>query len=202
MLNITKKFSIFSAAALFSLTAHADPVKDLFHHTGAPIGGNPNGKITIVEFFDYRCALCVHTSEVVDEIIKSNPDVRVEYIDYPILGDVSESAARAALAANLQGHYQELSQTMLMGHSLYSEDAIFDTAKILGLNIDKLDKDMGSEHISEQLRSNYALAQQYNINSTPAFVIGKTDAMDSKDVKFIVNEISQNSIADAVKAVS
>lgn len=196
------KFIAISLISLFTFNAHAETVKDLFHAANAPIGGNPDGKITVVEFFDYRCALCVYTSEAIDDIVKSNPNVRVVYMDYPILGPISDSAARAALAANKQGRYQELSQTLLLGHSLYSEDVIFDTAKLLGLDLDRLDKDMGSDAITDQLKMNYALAQEFNIHSTPAFIVGKTDAKDSKDVKFIVSEISKDRIEEAINEVS
>lgn len=198
MFNVCKKLFVFSAI-LFSFGAHAESVSDLFQHSGAPVGGNSEGKVTVVEFFDYRCALCVHTSEVMDEIVKANPNVRVIYMDYPILGDISDAAARAALAANLQGRYQELSQTLLMGRQLYTEDAIFDSAKILGLDIDKLDKDMDSESIVNQLKTNYMFAQEFNIHSTPAFIIGKTDAKDLKDVQVITDDVTKEHLEDAIK---
>lgn len=203
MFNVCKKLFVFSTILFsFALSAHAESISELFQHSGAPVGGNPEGKITVVEFFDYRCALCVHTSEVMDEILKANQNVRVVYMDYPILGEISDAAARAALAANLQGRYQELSQTLLMGRQLYTEDAIFDSAKILGLDLTKLDKDMDSDSIVNQLKANFMFAQEFNIHSTPAFIVGKTDAKDMKDVQVIVNEITKEHLEDAIKEVA
>jgi protein-disulfide isomerase len=82
--------------------AYADP---LFHQENDPIGGNPNGKVTIVEFFDYQCPHCVDMAPIIDSIVKANPDVRVVYKEFPVRGPLSKLAASAALAANQQGKY-------------------------------------------------------------------------------------------------
>src|SRR5689334_12549783 len=87
---------------LFSFAVKAESVNALFHQNSDPVAGNPKGKVTVVEFFDYQCSHCMTMAPVIEAIIKNNPNVRVVFKDFPIRGPVSEFAAKAALAANKQ----------------------------------------------------------------------------------------------------
>ena len=97
----------------------------LFNQSNDPIAGNPNGKITVVEFFDYQCPHCTTMAPVMADVIKANPDVRVVYKEFPIRGPMSEMASRAALAANKQGKYMVLSHALLTSTQPLSEEVIF-----------------------------------------------------------------------------
>lgn len=171
--------------------------KNLFQEKNDPVSGNPNGKITIVEFFDYQCAHCIDVAPVVKEIIKSNPDVRVVYKEFPIRGPISEFAARAALAANKQGKYDELSHGILNATKPLTKENILDVARNMGINMDQLKKDMDSKSIEEQLQANIKLAQNLKLFGTPAFFVGKING-NASDVNYIPGQIDQKQLQDII----
>lgn len=163
----------------------------LFHQTGDPVIGNPNGKITLVEFFDYQCPHCVEMVPVVTAIVKANPDVRVVYKEFPIRGPLSETAARAALAANKQGKYQAFSHGLLQAARPLTDEIIFQVAKDAGLNIDQLKKDMNDKSIQEQVKNNIKLAQDLKLFGTPALFIGKTDSHGKEPINYMPGVMDQ-----------
>ena len=70
-----------------------------------PVGGDPQGDVTIVAFFDYNCLYCMKSHPELVKLLESDRRIRVVYKDWPIFGDISVYAAQVALAANLQGKY-------------------------------------------------------------------------------------------------
>lgn len=144
---------------------------ELLQNSESPVAGNPNGDITVVEFFDYNCGYCKRVAPTVAAVLKNDPNVRVVYKEFAILGPQSVVAARAALAAKRQGKYYEF-HVALMSAEQADENAIAVTARGLGLDYAQLVKDMEDPAISEQLERNYRLATAIGINGTPAFVIG------------------------------
>lgn len=200
MLQKQMKFLICIIGLLFSVSMAfaAESVSSLFRHPGDPVAGNPNGKITIVEFFDYQCSHCMSMAPVINDILKNNPDVRVVFKDFPIRGPMSEYAARAAIAANLQGKYYQFSHALLTTSLSLTEDSIMDIAKNTGLDVNKLKKDMQSTAVNNEIKNTYHLAQEFKITGTPAFFIGKTDAKNSSDVNFVLGEMTQGDLQDAI----
>jgi protein-disulfide isomerase len=85
---------------------------DLLNDPSSPVSGNPAGDITLVEFFDYRCGYCKRVAGAVTQLQKDNPRVRVVYKDFPILGESSELAAKAALASRAQGKHQAFHEAL------------------------------------------------------------------------------------------
>ena len=100
----------------------------LFHDNNDPIGGNANGKVTIVEFSDYQCSHCVEVAPIVDGAIKDNSNVRVVVKEFPIRGPVSDIAARAALAANKQGKYWDFHVALFKDGMGFTEEKVFTIA--------------------------------------------------------------------------
>jgi protein-disulfide isomerase len=149
----------------------------VFHHAGDPVTGNSNGRVTLVEFFDYRCSHCMAMSPILHSIVSKNADVRVVYKEFPIRGKTSVFAAKAALAANNQGKYIELHDAMLDSDNL-DETKVLSLAKSVGLDVDKLQTDMNSVAIEEAIRENYELARQMGIYGTPTFYIAPNNASD------------------------
>lgn len=173
----------------------------LLHQSGDPILGNPNGKISIVEFFDYQCTHCIHMAPVIAAIVKANPDVRIILKELPIRGPISDFAARAALAAHKQGKYHDLSLNLLTaaGKETLSEESILEKAKTLGLNVDQLKKDMHSKEVDEQIKSNYKLGQDLKLLGTPAFFIAKTDTTTKEgDIKYMPGLQSQEQLQNQI----
>ncbi|CAN0273651.1 unnamed protein product, partial [Discosporangium mesarthrocarpum] len=144
---------------------------ELLQNADSPVGGNPKGDITVVEFFDYNCGYCKRVAPTVAAVLQNDPNVRVVYKEFAILGPQSLVAARAALAAKRQGKYHEF-HNALMSAEQADENAVVATARALGLDYAKLVKDMEDPAITEQLERNYRLATAIGINGTPAFVIG------------------------------
>lgn len=168
----------------------------LFKQNEDPIAGNPSGKITIVEFFDYQCPHCSDMAPVIDSIIKANPDVRIVFKEFPIRGPLSSYAARAALAANKQGKYYEFSHALLSSNKPLSENLILEVAKNSGVDLEQMKKDMNDVAVSAQLKTNTKLAQDLKLFGTPAFFIGKTDA--PADINYIPGRMEQAQMQEAI----
>jgi protein-disulfide isomerase len=128
--------------------------------------------VTIVEFFDYRCGYCKKSQPTVDELAK-RPGIRIVYKDLPILGPDSMTAAKAALAADKQGGYQKLHDAMIASSAPLTTESITKLATELGLNAEKLHKDMDSPEVQAAIANNIALAEKLSVQATPTFVVGE-----------------------------
>ena len=181
-----------SAADRQLLAANRDA---LLNDPASPVGGNPNGDVTVVEFFDYRCGVCKRIHPIVEQLVKTDPNIRRVYKEWPILGPNSVLASRAAIAARKQGKYLSLHKVMIEANSTYGEDAVMAMAKSVGLDTARLARDMRSPETDAVLRDNYALAQKLKLNGTPSFVIGDTllrGARDLESLRAIVAEARGN----------
>ena len=143
----------------------------MLHDASSPVGGNPAGDVTIVEFFDYNCGYCKRVAPTVKALLKSDPNVRVVYKEFAILGPPSVLAAKAALAAQRQGKYVPFHEA-LMSSGRATGSTIAALARNLGMDYGKLLKDMEDPAIGKTLQRTYRLASLLGINGTPAFVIG------------------------------
>jgi len=138
-----------------------------------PIAGNASGDVVIVEFFDYRCPYCKRVVDPLMKAIEEDGNVKLVFKEFPILGPDSVLAARAALAANLQGKYVDFHRALMGSETRVSEENLFTIAESAGLDVDRLMADMESPEIAEHIGKTYALAESLGIGGTPAFVIGK-----------------------------
>jgi protein-disulfide isomerase len=145
---------------------------DILNDPGAPIGWNPDGDVTIVEFFDYRCPYCRAVMPRLAQLKKQDRGIRYIYKEWPILGPVSKVAARAALAAWKQGRYEEFHEALMTYPGKLTEKGVFETAERLGLDVDRLRADMEAPEIAESLARTQDLAKALGVTGTPAFVIG------------------------------
>ena len=144
---------------------------------------NEDGRVPIVEFFDYQCGYCKRMlpSAVADEfprfahvvrLLDENRSVRFIYKELPILGDASTVASRAALASKKQGRYIDFHNALMALRRPLDEDAVFDVAEDVGLDVARLRTDMEDPAIDEIIERNRALAQTMGLRGTPSFVIG------------------------------
>ena len=138
----------------------------------APVAGNPNGDVTLVEFFDYRCPYCKRVAEPLAELLKADRNLRFVYKELPILGPESVVASRAALAARAQGKYQPMHDALMRARGTLDEQAVFRIAGEVGLDVGRLKADMARPEITAMLDRNLKLAKDLGLNGTPAFVIG------------------------------
>jgi len=138
----------------------------------SPVLGDPHGDVAIVEFFDYACGYCKAIEPRLESALRSDAHVKLILKEFPILTPESLIAARAALAARRQHKYQEFHQALMAYRGPWNEDAIFSTAKSVGLNIDRLRHDMVAPSIANEIIGNFNLARGLRIFQTPAFVVG------------------------------
>lgn len=151
----------------------AERRQELVGRAGDPVLGDPAGDATLVVFMDYRCGYCRAMAPALRALLDSDRRVRLVVKEFPILGPDSTTAARAALAARAQGRYGDLHWALLQAKEL-SEGAILDLARRLGLDTERLARDMKSAAVERTLEDNRALAEVLGISGTPAFVIGDT----------------------------
>lgn len=146
-----------------------DTLKDDKNLTAA---GNPKGDVTIVEFFDYNCGYCTRAYNEVATLLEDDKNIRVVFMDMPILGPSSMEASKWSLAAHEQGKYWEYHQAIMDHEGPKEADTLEKLAKDLGLDVKKMKKDKESKEIADQLSKNIEVAQEMGIRGTPGFVIG------------------------------
>ncbi len=134
---------------------------------------NPDGKFTVVEFFDYRCGYCKLAAPEVVKLIAQNPDVRFVFKEFPIFGEVSDTAAKVALTRQAKAKGVQLYQSLMADKAL--DDAALDRHLVeVGINPAEARKDAQHPMIDRQILDTHALAQAMKIDGTPSFIIGNT----------------------------
>ncbi len=171
----------------------------LFHSASDPVAGNPNGAVTLVEFFDYQCPHCVEMTPVIDHMIQSNDNLRVVFKEFPIRGPMSNAATRAALAAQKQGKYFDMHKALMASKTQPLTDKIIDDiAQSIGLDMTKFKADMKDASIDAQIKADYELAKDMKIMFTPVLFISRTDGKPNT-VTFIPGQAPESALTDAVK---
>jgi protein-disulfide isomerase len=139
----------------------------------SPVGGNPQGDVTMVEFFDYNCGYCKRTHGERLAALEKDKKVRLVYKELPVLSPVSEQAAKAALAAHRQGRYEAMHDALMTHEGRLDDKAIQDAAKKAGLDWQRLQDDMTKPEIQAEIDANLALARAIGLKGTPGFIIGE-----------------------------
>ena len=155
--------------------------------------GNIDSKLIIVEFVDYNCGYCKKTLPTIAKLMKKFDNIQIVFIDYPILSESSEIAARASLAANEQNAYFEYHTILLNNKKLINEDSLYKIAKELSLDIEKFKKDMSSEKIKNNIIKNVRFANSLKIRGTPTFIIGNQILPGAYDYEKLKKIILDNS---------
>lgn len=145
---------------------------DLLNDPASPVSGNLNGEVTVVEFFDYRCGFCKRVAPAVTQLQKDDARVRVIYKNFPILGEASELAAKAALASNAQGRYQQFHEALLAAKTELTKEQVLHIAADVGLDAKRVETEMNSPEWATIIERNRTLAKELGITGTPAFVVG------------------------------
>ena len=161
----------------------------------APVLGNPDGDVTVVEFFDYNCPYCKRAMPEVQALLDADPNVRLVYREWPILGEGSVYAARAALAAREQGKYEEFHWALMGLKGRVESERVLKVAAEIGLDVDRLKADMNSPAVEEHIASSMQLAQALGFNGTPSFVIGDSlvpGFVERDQLKQFVDETRSN----------
>jgi protein-disulfide isomerase len=170
---------------------------ELLRDAKSPVGGNLNGDVTIVEFFDYRCPYCKQVEPALEALLKEDPGIRVVYKEFPILGPASLIASQVSLAALKQSpqKYARLHAALMSAKGDLGQDSILKAAEAAGLDVVKIKADMNGKDIDALIKRNYVLAEALNIRGTPAFIIGTAMSPGAVDLATF-----KRMVADARKA--
>ncbi len=145
---------------------------ELLYDPAAPVLGDPEGSATVVEFFDYRCGFCRRMVPTIRALLDEDGEIRLVLKELPVLGPDSMLTSRAALASRAQGLYTPFHFALMEAEDL-SEAGIYRIAEEVGLDVERLQRDMGSPEVTAAIEANYQLARDLGVQGTPAFVIGE-----------------------------
>lgn len=137
--------------------------------------GNPQGAVTMVEFFDYNCGYCRRAVADMMALIDANPDLRIVMKEFPILSSGSVEAARISVALKDMdpAKYLEFHQELFTRPGTADTAKALSVAKDLGLDVEKLKAAAGQTTVTENITEVHELAQLLGITGTPSYVIGK-----------------------------
>jgi protein-disulfide isomerase len=169
---------------------------ELLSDASAPVAGNPEGDVTIVEFFDYRCPYCKQVEPHLAALLKEDPKLRIVYKEFPVLGPESVFASRMALAARKQGKYAIFHDAMMTAKGNVTEETVLSVARSVGIDVARAKTDMTAPDIQEIIKRNYALADALDIQGTPAFIVGDTlvpGATDLDSLRRLIAEARKTS---------
>jgi protein-disulfide isomerase len=160
------------------------------------VGGNPNGDVTLVEFFDFRCPFCRTAHEEVAKVIAADPNVKIVYRDIPILDapgqpPLSRRAAQLALAAAKQGKYKAFYDRVFAAPGRISQESLVAAVRATGLDEKRAVRDMESDDIRKGIERNLKLASTIGIDGTPGFVIGDELFVGAKNASELLAAIKR-----------
>ena len=131
----------------------------------------------MVEFFDYNCGYCKRAMTDMMDLMKADPNLRVVLKEFPVLGEASVQAAQVAIALNMQDKggkkYLDFHQKLLSGRGAIDKNKAMATAKEVGADMARLEKDLASPEVKATLEETFKLAEPLGLNGTPSYVIGK-----------------------------
>ncbi len=182
--------------------------KELVIDPSTPIGGNPRGNVTVVEFFDYQCGHCRRVQPIVQDFVKQDGNVKVAFKELPLMGPLSIEAAKTGLAVHKldPAKYSQFHAHLMSSGSNLSQETIEKAVGKTGLDPADVATAKEDPAIIAALRKNMNLAHSLGINGTPSFVIGRElipGALDSKTLEQLVTEArmtTKDFHADVVRA--
>ncbi len=161
---------------------------------GLPALGNPDGDVTVVEFSDYNCGYCKRVFPVLWDKVNADGNIKLYVMEYPILGDSSVYAARAALAAP-QDKYEDFHRALMDHKGKLDEDVVMSIAKDQDIDTDALTTAMKDPQVDAKIARSFQIAQALGITGTPAFIIGDTlvpGAMPAESLDALVKQARES----------
>ena len=135
------------------------------------VGGNPAGRIVLVEFTDYACGYCRASHPEVERLIRDHPQVKVVYREVPVIAEISKDAALMGLAAARQGKYKAYHDAMFTGPPA-SRAAIDAAARRAGLDMAAARAFTASPEAARELDANVEMMRELRLGGTPSFILG------------------------------
>ncbi len=157
--------------------AVAENKATLFSSPHQVVLGNPQGNVTMVEFFDYNCGFCKRAMSDMFDLIKTDSNLKFVLKEFPVLGEGSVEAARVAVAARMQDttgkKYVEFHQKLLGARGAADKMRALAVAKEVGFDMARIEKDMNSDEVKKTIDENLKLAEALGVNGTPSYVVGE-----------------------------
>lgn len=172
---------------------------ELLNDPMSPAGGNLRGDVTLVEFFDYNCPYCRQVGPVMVDAEAADPQLRIVYKEFPILGPNSTAAAKVALATHRQGRYAEFHKALMQVKGVADGASALKLAGELGLDVERLKKDMEAPEIQAAIDRNLALARALRITGTPSFIVGdqlKPGATDLDTLQALIGRARKHQLQE------
>jgi protein-disulfide isomerase len=169
--------------------AVADHRDELINDPNSQVFGNPQGDVTVVEFFDYHCPWCKAMVDRLLDTVNSDGKIRLVMKEFPILGPDSVYASRAAIASQQQKLYPQFHAALMHLKGPLSEDVVMQTARSVGIDVDRLKKDMADARVQSIIDANLELGRELAIDGTPGWVIGdqsSSGAMSAEAFKQLI----------------
>lgn len=140
-----------------------------------PVIGNPDGDITIVDYFDYNCPYCRRVEPELRQVVQDDGKVRLVFKDWTVLGPVSVYASRMALASKFQDKYLQAHEVLISSASRLTEPGVRERLASAGIDVDRATRDLDSnkDKVEAILARNAEQAKAFGFRGTPAFIIGK-----------------------------
>jgi len=193
------------AAALEKQQAEADAAKGrkaikqhaaaLFNSPHQVVLGNPNGDVTMVEFFDYNCSFCRRAMADMLVLLKSDPKLRIVLKEFPVLGEGSVQAAKIAAAATMQDKsgkkYLEFHRKLLGTRGQVTKTQAIAAAKAAGFDIARIERDAAGPEVRKALEESFKLAEALGLNGTPSYVIGSNVVIGAVGLAKLKENINQ-----------
>ncbi|MBE7731517.1 DsbA family protein [Devosia faecipullorum] len=153
--------------------AMADFRDAIFNAPDQIVVGNPDGDVTLVEFFDYNCGYCRQAVPDMAALLAEDPNLRIILKEFPILSNESIDAARVGvLVSKTEADYWTFHQTLFSGRGKVDKDAALQAASEQGLSPIDLELRMGEEQVARTIQGSYEIAQALGITGTPTYIIG------------------------------
>ena len=190
-------FAAFGPARpAFALQDHPNPMpaelrRALERNPALPVLGNPDGDVTLTEFFDYNCPYCRDNMRDIQRLINEDTALRVVFREWPVFGEGSFFAAKASLASLTQGKYWPFHEALMTMTARAEEATVMRAARGAGLDIDRLRTDMEKREILDQIYETMDLADTMMLSGTPTFIAGHEAAfgkLSLSDLKDLVAE--------------
>jgi protein-disulfide isomerase len=173
----------------------------LFNSPHEVVLGNPQGNVTMVEFFDYNCAYCKRALPDMMTLLSNNPNLRFVLKEFPVLGDGSVEAAHVAVAARMQDptgkKYIEFHQKLLGGRGAADKARALAVAKDVGFDMGRIEKDMDSPEVKTTIEEDMKLADLLGVSGTPTYVIGDEVVVGAVGLDELKKKLGGGTAADA-----
>lgn len=176
-----------------SKAAVAQHRDELFQSPRQVTLGNPQGDVTLVEFFDYNCGYCKRALGDMMELLKTDPNLKIVLKEFPVLGPGSLEAAQVAVAMRMQDKsgkkYLDFHQKLLSGRGQVDKARALAAAKEAGADMARLEKDLTNPEVRATLDESMKLAEALGINGTPSYVIGDTMVPGAVGLKTLQEQV-------------